>query len=40
VQQSDLDVGRLYPPLSDIRHVSLLIAKAICEDAYANGMEE
>ena len=37
VKESDLEVGRLYPPLSDIRNVSLVIAKAICEEAYQNG---
>jgi malate dehydrogenase (oxaloacetate-decarboxylating)(NADP+) len=37
VQESDLSVGRLYPPLQDIRNVSLIIAKAIAEEAYQNG---
>jgi hypothetical protein len=37
VKESDLEVGRLFPPLQDIRSVSFEIAKAICEDAYQNG---
>jgi malate dehydrogenase (oxaloacetate-decarboxylating)(NADP+) len=34
VTQEDLDAGRLYPPLQEIQHASLIIAKKICEDAY------
>jgi hypothetical protein len=37
VSDSDLKVGRLYPPLQDIQNVSIQIAKAIVEDAYARG---
>ncbi|OXA50172.1 NADP-dependent malic enzyme [Folsomia candida] len=37
VSESDLKVGRLYPPLQDIQNVSIQIATAIVEDAYANG---
>jgi malate dehydrogenase (oxaloacetate-decarboxylating)(NADP+) len=37
VSPQNLAQGRLYPPLEDIREVSLLIAKAIVDDAYANG---
>lgn len=34
VQDSDLAVGRLYPPLSEIRNVSIKIAANIAEEAY------
>jgi len=37
VAETDLECGRLYPPLQNIKNVSLIIAKAICEDAYKNG---
>jgi len=37
VDEADLGYGRLYPPLQNIKSVSLIIAKAICEDAYKNG---
>jgi len=37
VCENDLKVGRLYPPLQDIKEVSLKIAKAIVDDAYAKG---
>jgi len=37
VAESDLKVGRLYPPLQDIQNVSLKIATAIVEDAYKHG---
>jgi malate dehydrogenase (oxaloacetate-decarboxylating)(NADP+) len=37
VSETDLGFGRLYPPLQNIKNVSLIIAKAICEDAYKNG---
>jgi len=34
VEDKDLDVGRLYPPLSEIRNVSIKIAAKIAEEAY------
>ncbi|ODM97353.1 NAD-dependent malic enzyme, mitochondrial, partial [Orchesella cincta] len=34
VTQADLDAGRLYPPLTEIQNVSVIIAKKIMEDAY------
>jgi malate dehydrogenase (oxaloacetate-decarboxylating)(NADP+) len=37
VTESDLDAGRLYPPLADIQNVSVIIAKKIMEDAYEKG---
>jgi len=37
VSEDHLKVGRLYPPLKDIRNVSLQIATSLMEDAYANG---
>jgi len=37
VKESDLEVGRVYPPLQDILNVSLIIAKEICEEAYRSG---
>ncbi len=38
VQPEDLAMGRVYPSLSKIREVSLAIAVAVAEDAYANGL--
>lgn len=38
VTEADLDVGRLYPPLTEIQNVSVIIAKKIMEDAYEKGM--
>ncbi|XP_010725070.1 NAD-dependent malic enzyme, mitochondrial-like [Meleagris gallopavo] len=35
---SDLSQGRLYPPLSNIREVSISIAIKVMEFLYANGM--
>ena len=35
VQQKDLDQGSLYPPLSDIRKISLAIATGVATKAYA-----
>jgi malate dehydrogenase (oxaloacetate-decarboxylating)(NADP+) len=38
VSQDDLDAGTLYPPLSDIRKVSLSIAVAVAEKAWEHGL--
>lgn len=38
VSQANLDTGTLYPPLSDIREVSLQIAVAVAEKAFATGL--
>jgi malate dehydrogenase (oxaloacetate-decarboxylating)(NADP+) len=38
VQPEDLAMGRVYPSLTKIREVSLAIAVAVAEDAYANGL--
>jgi len=38
VSESDLAVGRLYPPLSEIRNVSVKIAAKVAEEAYRNGL--
>jgi malate dehydrogenase (oxaloacetate-decarboxylating)(NADP+) len=38
VSQEDLDQGRIYPPLSKIREVSLKIAEAVAEVAYEKGL--
>jgi malate dehydrogenase (oxaloacetate-decarboxylating)(NADP+) len=35
VRQRDLDAGSLYPPLQDIRKISLAIATAVATKAYA-----
>ena len=40
VSQADLALGRVYPPLSDVRRVSLAIACAVAEEAYAKGLAE
>ena len=37
VAQSDLDVGRLYPPLRDLREISVKIATKVSEEAYKSG---
>ena len=37
VAQSDLDVGRLYPPLRDLREISVKIATKVAEEAYKSG---
>ena len=37
VSQGNLDAGTLYPPLTDIRSVSLHIAIAVAEKAYESG---
>jgi malate dehydrogenase (oxaloacetate-decarboxylating)(NADP+) len=33
-----LDEGRIYPPLTRIREVSLVIAEAVAEVAYERGL--
>ena len=38
VRQSDLDAGALYPPLKDIRKISLAIAVSVAKRAYEMGM--
>ena len=38
VEQSDLDAGSIYPPLSDIRSVSLEIAVAVAEQAQQENL--
>ena len=38
VSENDLDMGRIYPPLQDIRKVSLAIAVAVAEVAYKRGL--
>ena len=40
VSQKNLDAGTLYPPLSDIRDVSLHIAVAVAEKAYQSGIAQ
>jgi malate dehydrogenase (oxaloacetate-decarboxylating)(NADP+) len=38
VGQDDLDRGSLYPPLADIRRISLAIATSVAEEAWAAGV--
>jgi len=38
VGQEDLAAGAVYPPLTDIRKVSLAIAVAVAEQAWAQGL--
>jgi malate dehydrogenase (oxaloacetate-decarboxylating)(NADP+) len=38
VSQQDLDTGCVYPPLAKIREISCLIATAVAEIAYAQGI--
>lgn len=38
VNEADLAAGAIYPPLADIRNVSRLIAKAVAEIAYVEGL--
>ncbi len=38
VSETDLDMGRIYPPLQDIRKVSSAIAVAVAEVAYKRGL--
>ena len=40
VSQKNLDAGTLYPPLSEIRDVSLNIAVAVAEKAYESGLAQ
>merc|ERR1719370_2361957 len=37
VTEDDIAVGRLYPPLQNIREISVKIATKVAEEAYANG---
>lgn len=37
VSEEDLEVDRIYPPLSRIREVSVSIATAVAEVAFRNG---
>merc|ERR1719249_50064 len=37
VTEEDLSVGRLYPPLANIREISVKIAKKVAEEAYESG---
>ena len=38
VRQTDLDQGSLYPPLRDIRKISLAIATSVATKGYAMGL--
>jgi malate dehydrogenase (oxaloacetate-decarboxylating)(NADP+) len=38
VRQTDLDIGALYPPLKEIRRISLAIAVGVAKRAYAMGL--
>ena len=37
VTEEDLSVGRLYPPLANIREISVKIATKVAEEAYKSG---
>ena len=37
VTKDDLQVGRLYPPLKDLREISIKIATKVAEEAYKSG---
>merc|ERR550539_389331 len=37
VTQEDLDVGRMYPPLKDLREISVKIATNVALEAYQSG---
>ena len=37
VTKDDLQVGRLYPPLKDLREISIKIATRVAEEAYKSG---
>ena len=38
VSTADLELGRVYPPLSQISEVSALIATAVAEEAWNSGL--
>lgn len=38
VSDDDIELGSLYPPLPDIREISLNIAEAVAEHAYSTGL--
>jgi malate dehydrogenase (oxaloacetate-decarboxylating)(NADP+) len=38
VTEKDLEKGTVYPPLRDIRRLSLAIAVAVAEDAYRRNL--
>merc|ERR1712083_137226 len=38
VNEEDLSLGRMYPPLSKIKEVSIKIATKVAEEAYKEGM--
>ena len=38
VTEEDLSLGRMYPPLSKIKNVSIKIATKVAEEAYKEGM--
>jgi len=38
VTEEDLELGRMYPPLSKIKEISLKIATKVAEEAYKEGM--
>ena len=38
VSETDLRIGRIYPPLPRIREVSMVIAVAVAEVAYRTGL--
>jgi malate dehydrogenase (oxaloacetate-decarboxylating)(NADP+) len=40
VEPGDLAVGRVYPPLTSIREVSLRIAAAVADEAYTSGLAQ
>jgi len=40
VQESDLEMGRIYPSLTRIKEVSAYIARAVVEDAFAEGLAQ
>ena len=40
VKDSDLERGRIYPPLSDIRQVSAKIAAEVAQMVYDNGFTD
>jgi len=40
VSEADLELGRIFPPLSQIREVSLRIAQAVAEVAFRSGLAD